>query len=168
MVSQRILPYDVSEGPNEKEARLAAGRETIDAGRQPEGTGANINEGQSGQSDSVSLGTGSVTSDVSNLLEVSQEPMDVIWAGELVNVPDGDETQNTAQPPEADVLILDPPSRPPQAVSVEPGVTRAGNVPRWRIRSVATPPSQTESAATLMIPPPSTPILFLADELVCY
>ena len=43
-----------------------------------------------GQSDSVSLGTGSVTSDVSNLLDVSQEPMDVIWAGELVNVPDGE------------------------------------------------------------------------------
>ena len=51
MVSHRILPYDVSEGLNEEEARLSAGREMIDAGRQPEGTGANIAEGQSGQSD---------------------------------------------------------------------------------------------------------------------
>ena len=72
MVSQRILPYDVSEVLNEEEARLASGREMIDAGRQPEGTEANIAEGQS---DSVSLGTGSVTSDVSNLLDVSHEPM---------------------------------------------------------------------------------------------
>ena len=58
---------------------------------------------------------------------MSQEPMDVIWAGELVNVPYGEESQNSAQPPEADVIILDPQSRPPQAVTVEPGVTRAGN-----------------------------------------
>ena len=108
----------------------------IHAGRQPEGTEANIAEGQS---DSVSLGTGSVTSDVSNLLDVSQEPMEVIWAGELVNVPDGDDSQNSAQPPEADVVILDPQSRPLQAVTVEPGVTRAGDGQRRRKRSVATP-----------------------------
>ena len=67
MVSQGILPYDDSEGLNEEEARLAAGRVMIDAGRQPEGTGANTAEGQSGQSDTVSLGTGSVAADVANM-----------------------------------------------------------------------------------------------------
>ena len=83
----------------------------------------------------------------------------MMWAGELVNVPDGDESQNSAQPPEADILILDPPSRPPQVVSVELGVTRASNGPRGRIRSVPTPPSQNASAASLMMLPPSTPLI---------
>ena len=73
MVSQGILPYNYSEGLNEEEARLAAGRVMIDAGRQPEGTGDNTAEGQS---DTVSLGTGTVASDVANLLDLSQEPMD--------------------------------------------------------------------------------------------
>ena len=136
MVSQGILSYDDSEGLNEEEARLAAGRVMIDAGRQPEARGANIAEGQI---DTVSLGTGTVVSDVANLLDLSQEPMDVLWAGELVNVPDGDESLNSAQPPEADIIILDPPSRPPQGVSVELGVTKAGHGPRGRIRSVTTP-----------------------------
>ena len=53
--------------------------------------------------------------------------------GELVNVPDADESLNSAQPPEADIIILDPPSRPPQGMSVELGVTRAGHGPRGRI-----------------------------------
>ena len=46
MVSHRILPYDVSEGLNEEEAQLAAGREMIDAGRQPEGTGPTSQKGK--------------------------------------------------------------------------------------------------------------------------
>ena len=105
MISQRILPYDVSERINEEEARLAAERVMIDAGRQPEDTGAN---NAKGQSDTVSLGTGSVAADAANLLDFSQEPMDVMWAGELVNVPDGDESLNSAQPPEADITSFFP------------------------------------------------------------
>ena len=80
MIFHGILPYNDSEG---------AGRVMIIAGRQPDGTGANTAEGQS---DTVSLGTGTVASDVAKLLNLSQEPMDVLWDGELINVPDGDES----------------------------------------------------------------------------
>ena len=74
-----------------------------------------------GHNDTVSLGTGTGasdmanlgTSDVANLLGLSQEPMDMLWDGELVHVPDTDESL-IAQPPEADIIILDPPSRTPQ------------------------------------------------------
>ena len=50
--------------------------------------------------------------------------------------------------------------RPPQGVSVELGVTRVGQGPRGRIRSLTTPPSQTASADSLMMRPPSTPVTF--------
>ena len=84
----------------------------IDAGGQPEGTGSNNVEGHS---DTVSLGTGTAASGVANLLDLSQEPMDVLWDGELVHVPDGDESQ-LAQPPEDDIIILDPPNETRQGV----------------------------------------------------
>ena len=72
---------------------------------------------------------------MTNLLDVSQEPMEVVWAGEVVNVPDGDDGQDTSQPPAyADIVILNPQGRPTQAVSVEQGVTSASNGQRGRKR----------------------------------
>ena len=156
MVSQGILPYDDSEGLNEEEARLAAGRVMIVAGRQPDGTGSNNVEGQS---DTVSLGTGTIASDVANLLDLSQEPMDMLWAGELVYVPDGNKSQHS-QTPEEDIIILDPRSRTPRGVSLETGEPRASQGTRGRIRSVTAPASQTASAASLMMPPPSTSVTY--------
>ena len=62
---------------------LAVGREIIVAGSQSESTGSNIVEGHS---DTVSLGTGTGTSDmanlgasdVANLLDLEQ-PRDIMW-----------------------------------------------------------------------------------------
>ena len=156
VTTQPIKPFNKREGLNERQAKLAVEREMIRAGRQPEGTGATIPE-----SDTVSLGTGSVMSDVTNLLDVSQDPMEVIWAGEVVNVPDGNVGLDTSQPPAYDdVVILNPQGRQTQAASVEQGVTTASNGQRGRKRPAGPPPSQTASAETLTMPPPSTPVTF--------
>ena len=79
----------------------------IVAGRQPDSTG------DTGQSYTISLGTETVASDVANQLELSQEPMEMLCAGELVHIPDGDKSQHS-QPPEEDIIVLDPLSRTPQ------------------------------------------------------
>ena len=75
MISRGIRPYDDCEGLNDEQARLATGRVMIDAGRQPEGTGSNNVEGHS---DTVSLGTGTAASDVANILDLCQDPMDIL------------------------------------------------------------------------------------------
>ena len=82
----------------------------------------------------------------------------MLWAGELVHVPDGNESHS--QPPEEDIIILDPPSRTPQGVSLETGTPRASQGTRGCIRSITAPPSQNERAASLMMPPPSTPLSY--------
>ena len=140
----------------QEQARLTAGHVMIDAGRHLEGTGSNNVEGHS---DTVSLGTGTAASDVANLLDLSQEPMDVLWDGELVHVLDGDESL-IAHPPQDDIIILESPSGTPQGVSLEMGTSRARRVTGGRIRYETIPPSQTASAASLIMLPPENPTEF--------